>query len=265
MSLNRTKIEWTQFTFNPVVGCKNGCWYCYAKRMNDRFKWIKEWSEPGFFPQRLSEPYKLKKSSKIFVGSMCDLFGDWIPDRWIKRVIKVAEENPRHTFQFLTKNPKRYLEFDFPKNCWLGATIDGTEVWGTAQSKINDLKLTDNYKFISFEPLLGDVSGLDLTGIDLVIVGAQTGRGAIPPKKEWIDSIKHSNILFKDNLLKIYPEYAKRKRKVQPDFLEAMEKEKTVKCPNCKQEMIRAWKWKKWDYLCPYCGYEKKVKPKNKN
>jgi protein gp37 len=76
--MNKTSIEWCDFTWNPVVGCKHGCPYCYAKKINDRFKFIPEWTAPRLFPDRLSEPSMLKKRSRIFVGSMCDLFGDWI-------------------------------------------------------------------------------------------------------------------------------------------------------------------------------------------
>jgi len=198
--MNKTKIEWCDYTWNPVVGCKNGCSYCYAKRMNDRFRWIFDWEKPEFFSRRLYEPYKIKKSSKIFIGSMCDLFGDWIPSKWIDMILVTVKENPQHTFQFLTKNPKRYLEFDFPENCWLGATI--TESNLSAIGKLVSLRNTENYKFVSIEPILGDMSLLNLEEIDLVIVGAMTGKGAIPPKKEWIDSIKHPNIFYKNNIKK---------------------------------------------------------------
>jgi len=199
--LNKTKIEWCDFTFNPVVGCKHGCSYCYAKRMNDRFKWIPKWNEPKFYPERCNDKMP-DKPSKIFVGSMCDLFGDWINAEWIFMTLRVARENPQHTFQFLTKNPKRYLEFDFPKNCWLGTTIDGTEKAGIRKSRIDWLTDKHNYKFVSIEPLLGDVSDVDLSGVNLVIVGAMTGRGAIPPQEEWIKSIAHKNIFWKSNIKK---------------------------------------------------------------
>ena len=111
--MNKTKIEWTNWTWNPVVGCKHNCWYCYGKRIAKRFFKDNPNYEPKFYPERLKEPYTLKKPSKIFVCSMADLFGDWVKMNWIERVIKVVKENPQHTFQFLTKNPKRYLEFEF--------------------------------------------------------------------------------------------------------------------------------------------------------
>lgn len=201
--MNKTKIEWTDFTWNPLVGCKNSCWYCFAKRLNDRFGWLKVFTEPKFYPERLGEPYNLKKPSKIFVCSMADLFGDWVDYLRILQVIQVANDNPQHTFQFLTKNPKRYLEFDFPKNCWLGITITNSQEAG----KLFDLLQKNNYKFVSIEPLLGGFGkefNKFLTIVDLVIVGAMTGMGKknVIPKKEWIDSIKHPNIFYKDNIKK---------------------------------------------------------------
>lgn len=193
--MNKTKIEWTEYTWNPVTGCKHNCPYCYAKKISMRFN---EDFEPTPHPDRLRQPYELKKPSKIFVCSMADLFGDWVPDFWIKPIIKVAKENPQHTFQFLTKNPKRYLDFDFPENCSLGTTIDYPH-----QARLNYLKQAKaNHKFISFEPLLGDMSALDLSGIDVCIIGADSTKGATPPKKEWIDSIEHHNKFFKNNIKK---------------------------------------------------------------
>jgi len=201
--MNKTKIEWTNYTWNPVVGCKHNCWYCYGKRIAKRFFKDNPNYEPKFYPERLNEPYKLKKPSKIFVCSMADLFGDWVSRKWIEAVIKVAKDNPQHTFQFLTKNPKRYLEFEFLKNCWLGITIDGTEEKMIAQKKIEYLcEKRTNHTFISFEPLLGSMALLDISRINWIIVGAMTGPKAIKPKKEWIDSIKHPNIFYKNNIKK---------------------------------------------------------------
>lgn len=194
--MQKTKIEWCDITWSPVVGCRHNCWYCYAKRMNDRFKWLPDWTQPKFYPERLNEPSKLKKPSKIFVCSMSDLFGEWIPKKWIENILIVAGQNRQHTFQFLTKNPKRYLEFEFPENCWLGTTIESAE-YGNRMKPFADIK---NYKFVSIEPLLSDFTGMNFDRFDLVIVGAMTGKNTIPPKKEWINSIKHRNIFYKNNI-----------------------------------------------------------------
>ncbi len=193
--MNRTKIEWTDYTWNPAIGCLHGCSYCYAKRMNDRFKWTPDWKQIRYFPERLQQPCQVKKPGKIFVGSMTDLFGDWVPSRWIDKVLKVVSENPHHTFQFLTKNPKRYLEFDFPENCRLGMTADRP-----LPDEIKILRQKPNYRYVSCEPLLGSMEGMDFSGVDLVLVGAMTGIGAIKPKKEWIESIRHPNIFYKNNI-----------------------------------------------------------------
>ena len=191
--MNKTKIEWCDYSWNPITGCLHNCPYCYARKIAMRFDGH---FDPTIHYDRLKEKMP-KKPSKIFVCSMADLFGEWVQDNWIDSVLEIVEKNPQHTFQFLTKNPKRYLNFTFPKNCWLGITLDNPD-----RLKLDYLKMMPNYKFISFEPLLGDMSGLDLSGIDLCIVGAMTGQGAIPPKKEWIDSIKHNNIFYKSNIKK---------------------------------------------------------------
>ena len=206
--MNRTKIEWTDYTWNPVTGCLHGCPYCYGRKIANRFKSIfPNGYEPTFHPERLEEPYRLKKPSKIFVCSMGDLFGNWVPAKWIEAVIKVAEDNPQHIFQFLTKNPARYREFRFPKNCWLGTTVTSYE----DQDRIFDLlRYEENGRtlnFVSFEPLLGPVyiSGWIWAHIDWIIVGAQTNPYK-PPKPEWVKSIiiearLHGKPVFlKDNL-----------------------------------------------------------------
>lgn len=191
--MNKTKIEWCDNTWNPVTGCLHNCSYCYAKRIAMRFDGH---FKPTFHPERLNDKMP-KKPSKIFVCSMADLFGEWVPKEWIEKIIEVARNNPQHTFQFLTKNPKRYLEFEFSSNCWLGTTIDYIN-----QARLNYLKQKNNYKFISFEPLLGDMSLLDLSGIDWVIIGADSSKGANTPRIEWIDSIRHPNIFYKENIKK---------------------------------------------------------------
>ena len=192
--MNKTKIEYGDYCWNPLEGCLHNCWYCYGER---RFKQFGKSYKPKYYPERLKDPMK-QKPGKVLVCFHADLFGDWVKKDFIQQVVDKTKEYPEHTFYFLTKNPKRYLEFNFPKNCWLGTTIDVVN-----QARLNYLKgKPDNFKFISFEPLLGDMSMLDLSGIDLVIVGAMTGMGEnnVVPKKEWIDSIKHPNLFYKANI-----------------------------------------------------------------
>jgi len=206
--MNKTKIDWQNpaegwrldYTWNPLIGCKHGCYYCYAKRMNDRFKWIPKWNEPLWFWERLGEIDKIRKPKTIYVGSICDLFGNWVPAWQIQSVIKICKDNPQHRFMFLTKNPKRYQEFDFPDNCWLGVTITNKK---DLIAFYKNIGISNNNKtFISMEPLLDKFNAIIFCSWELIIIGAMTGPGAIKPQKEWIESIKHPNIYYKNNIRK---------------------------------------------------------------
>ncbi|GAJ14303.1 unnamed protein product [marine sediment metagenome] len=158
--MQKTKIEWCDMTWNPVVGCKHNCKYCYARRMNDRFKFIPDWNVPKFYPERLHQPYGKFPAAKIFVVSMGDLFGNWVPKDWIEAVIKVALDCSMHQFMFLTKNPGRYHEFTFSENCWLGATVERLNDEGyDRMSHLNATK-TNAKKFLSIEPILGSFNCL---------------------------------------------------------------------------------------------------------
>lgn len=188
--MNKQKIngiEWTDYTWNPVTGCKHGCDYCYARRIAHRFFGD---FEPRFYPERLDEPLKKQKPSKIFVVDMGDLFGAWVPDEWINEVLLRAALAHGHTFQYLTKNPERMLDFEFPENSWAGTTITRQE----------DLRRADIIKqvqapvhWLSIEPLLGQID-YDFSGIDWIVVGAQTGPGATLCEAEWVEAIRESGI-----------------------------------------------------------------------
>jgi len=196
--MNETKIEWADYRWNPVVGCKHGCWYCYAEVMNRRFKWLADFTNPEFFLNRLTEPSKFGKPGRVFVVSMGDLFGDWVPSVWINTILKVVEQYPQHTFMFLTKNYTRYFEFTFPENSMLGITL----TTGKFQIVTEFAKHPHPRKFVSVEPIMSDFTGVSFDGIELVIVGAMTGPKAIPAQPEWVASIKHHNIFLKDNIKK---------------------------------------------------------------
>lgn len=176
--MQKTKIEWADMTWNPVTGCKHGCPYCYARKIAERFKGSKAWPqgfEPMFHIERLIDPALMKKPQTIFVCSMADLFGDWVPDSWIRAVMDFCDKAPRHTYIFLTKNPKRYLTIPgeyFKKNRWFGATV--TNAYDAGQRIHWIQRLPKGNTFISFEPLLENPGALDLHDIGQVIIGAQT-------------------------------------------------------------------------------------------
>lgn len=200
--MQRSKIEWCEFTSNPIRGkCRHACPYCYAEQIRLRFKQPEEIS---WHPEELTQIEKRKKPSTIFMGSMHDIFGEWVNGDWISWILDTAKNCPQHTFLFLTKNPKRYSDFDFPDNCWRGTTV----------IKDTDFYLTGEKTFISLEPLINptDFKTIHTQGI---IIGAMTGRNAIIPLKEWVlNLIKQAQkdkckIFIKDNLLKIYPDLPK--------------------------------------------------------
>lgn len=150
--------------------------------MSKRFPEI---MKPVFRPHNLSDPHKLKKPSKIFVGSSGDMWGKWVERGHIQSVLESCEQAPRHTFQFLTKNPMKYMEFPQIDNAWYGTTCDGTE---RTKRNIGDLVLSCQrcrpVRFVSFEPLLAPVNP-DLFGISWIIIGANSNPGAEKPPIEW--------------------------------------------------------------------------------
>ena len=266
--MNKTKIEWTDYTWNPVGGCwgpggtartPKRCPYCYAEQVSKRFgvptpddcsqpgqgfhearykrgNPFRYGFEPTFYSYRLGEPGRVKKPGKIFVCSMGDLFGDWVPDGWIEQVKVEAIHNPRHTFQFLTKNPKRLSEFNpWPSNCWVGTTV-------TNQADADErlpwlLKAEAPVRFVSHEPLMGQINlqsvvgpeGLQLgtvlysmeeaKGIDWAIIGAMTGPGAVRPEVDWVVHLEYQYqlagvpVFEKDNLLPLCGPGAELQRK----------------------------------------------------
>jgi len=189
------KIDWTDYSWNPISGCLHGCPYCYMLRMEKRFPGI---MKPGFRPHYLIDPRKLKQPSKIFVGSSGDMWGEWVNHDYIQSVLNICEQSPRHTFQFLTKNPMKYMEFPQTDNAWYGTTCDGTE---RTKNNINDLVMyiqrCNSIRFVSFEPLLAPVDP-DLFGISWIIIGANSNRGAKKPPKEWADRL--INLARKNNI-----------------------------------------------------------------
>lgn len=218
--MNKTKIDWCDSTWNPASGCLHGCEYCYARNISERFGAGWE-AASGNFPvldeimygyrigkdgklERRKEvyPYNFtptfhryrlndcigKKGRNIFVCSMADLFGSWVPDSWIEEVFKACEKAPQHNYLFLTKNPERYVEL-----AEKGILRCSNNMWyGWSQTKNKDVKTLcfpcSPRLFISVEPILEPVRpSLE----DWIIVGAETGRrkDKVIPKREWIEQI----------------------------------------------------------------------------
>lgn len=197
--MKTTKIEWTDKTWNPITGCTKksaGCENCYAQVMSMRLKamGVKKYQN-GFqltlHKDCLEEPYRWKKPHVIFVCSMSDIFHENVPFHFVDKILEVIVNTPQHNYQILTKRASRMHEYfsnrGIPKNVWLGVTVDVT----TSKKRIDFIRNLDaSIKFLSCEPLLEDLGYMDLTGIDWVIVGGESGAKARPMKQEWVISIK---------------------------------------------------------------------------
>lgn len=194
-----SSIEWTELTWNPVTGCKKispGCKFCYAEVMSRRLKAMRqEKYKDGFeiriHPTSLSIPYTWKKPKVVFVNSMSDLFHDEIPTSFIKAVFAVMNDTPQHIYQVLTKRSDRLVqianELNWTSNIWMGVSVENQKY----SYRIEDLNTVPaKTKFLSIEPLLGPINNLQLSNINWVIVGGESGHGARPVKYEWIDIIR---------------------------------------------------------------------------
>ena len=176
--MNRTKIPWVTnpdgsagFTSNPVRRqCLHNCPYCYAEKIRQRYK---QPAEVSFHPEELEKIRRRKKPATIFMGSMHDIFGDWVPDEWIHKIISTTQECPQHTFLFLTKNPERYANLYIPENCWLGYTDTGEHDYRN-WVHLRYFKNT----FVSCEPLLGSNLNINFDVIKWLIVGSLNINGA---------------------------------------------------------------------------------------
>lgn len=195
-----SRIEWTEQTWNPTVGCTKvspGCKNCYAEGMARRLKAMGlKGYEDGFrlslMPERLAEPLERRKPTVYFVNSMSDLFHEKIPFEYIARVFDVMERAHWHTFQVLTKRAEQMADFcadrRVPPNVWLGVSVENKK---HGVPRIGVLRGIDaTIRFLSVEPLLEDVGRLDLTGIHWVIVGGESGPRARPMRAEWADNVR---------------------------------------------------------------------------
>ena len=207
----KTRIEWTDATWNPVAGCSivtAGCSHCYAMAMARRLEAMGVEKYAGLTrkagkhtvwngivredPQALSIPFRWRKPRRIFVNSMSDLFHEQVSDDFIRNVWQVMRDTPHHNYQILTKRPERLPELASTRivhvlpNVWLGTSIENAAV----TYRIDHLrKAPAAIRFVSFEPLIGSVGEIDLSDIDWAIVGGESGNSARPIREEWIDEI----------------------------------------------------------------------------
>jgi protein gp37 len=205
---DRSRIEWTGATWNPTTGCDRvsaGCDNCYALTLAKRLKAMgtakyqadgdPRTSGPGFgvtlHPQALDAPRRWREPRLIFVDSMSDLFHARVPLDYVQQVFEVMAETPRHTYQVLTKRAHRLArlapQLSWPDNVWMGVTVESDAVL----DRVDDLRAVPAaVRFLSCEPLLGPLSGLDLTGIDWVISGGESGPNARPVEEKWLVELR---------------------------------------------------------------------------
>jgi protein gp37 len=213
-----TKIEWTDETWNPVTGCVKvspGCKHCYAETFAERFRGTvmpngrRHVFFDGFDPvlraERLDQPFTWRAPRRVFVNSMSDIFGEFVPDDYIERVFAVMKQTPQHTYQVLTKRSERLREWtslrrwlaDAP-NIWLGVSVEDRKY---GLPRIDDLRrATAAVRFLSIEPLLEHLGTIDLRNIDWVIVGGESGHHARPMHADWVrelrDHCKRKRVAF---------------------------------------------------------------------
>jgi len=195
----QSAIEWTESTWNPVTGCtkiSSGCQHCYAERMARR---LKAMGQPNYrngfsvtcHPHAVNAPLAWKRPQRIFVNSMSDLFHEDVPEPFIAQVFDVMGRASWHQFQILTKRAERLARLapglSWPDNVWMGVTVEAAQY----AHRVNCLRTVPAaVRFLSLEPLLGPLPELDLSYIDWVIVGGESGPGARPTREEWVWDVK---------------------------------------------------------------------------
>lgn len=223
----KTSIEWSDKTWNPVTGCTEvspGCDNCYARTFAERWRGTPGHPyEQGFdlklWPDRLLVPLHWKKPSKIFVNSMSDVFHKDVPDDFIAKIFETMRMCPQHIFQVLTKRPSRAAlmahQLYWAPNIWMGTSIESNDyVWRA--DKLREVPAA--VRFISAEPLLGALTGLDLSNIDWLIAGAESGHGARPMDLDWVRFLRDRCMVSGTKFF--YKQNAIRGKKVPLPFLD---------------------------------------------
>jgi protein gp37 len=208
--MSTTSIEWTETTWNPVTGCDRispGCDHCYALTLAKRLKAMgsekyqadgdPRTSGPGFavttHPGSLDEPRRWRRPRMVFVNSMSDLFHARVPEDFIRQVFAVMAETPQHTYQVLTKRSRRLQRvaerLSWPDNVWMGVSVEDAD----ALPRVDDLRqVPARVRFLSCEPLIGPLNGLNLAGIHWVIAGGESGPRHRPMRPEWVADIREA-------------------------------------------------------------------------
>jgi protein gp37 len=194
--MKTTKIDWCDSTINPVIGCPNGCEYCYARKINTRFGFVKDFSKPEFFSKRLKE-FECKTPHSIFINSMSDI-AFW--EQWqLEEVIRAMHANLQHKYIAVTKDTLRNINIKnevafilFKHYGYLGYTATTQQALDNLQKNANCVSNT-GFQFLNIEPILEPITLEYITDpeIEQIIIGAETGnrKGKVIPKKEWIDNI----------------------------------------------------------------------------
>lgn len=201
MATAKSGIEWTEATWNPVTGCSKvspGCGHCYAETLSRRFRWTSApWTPANaeenvrLRPDRLNQPLRWARPRMIFVNSMSDLFHELVPMGYLRGVFDVMAQAEHHTFQILTKRHERLAalapELDWPPNVWVGVSIENNR-WTVRAEALPEVPAS--VRFVSAEPLLGPLESLDLTFIDWLIVGGESGPCHRPIHVEWVRQLR---------------------------------------------------------------------------
>jgi protein gp37 len=201
VAAERTGIEWTESSWNPVTGCSKvspGCARCYAETLSLRFRWsTKPWLPEHarenvlLHEQRLDQPLRWRRPRMVFVNSMSDLFHELVPLAFINRVFEVMGAAEQHTFQILTKRHERLLqlapELSWPENVWMGVSIENCR-WVERATYLREVPAA--VRFVSAEPLLGPLDDLDLSRIDWLIAGGESGHGHRPVRAQWLRDLR---------------------------------------------------------------------------